>query len=679
MNLLNASGTLNPGVKHAASLRRSIWSTYLMCQSALISRPEKVPLGVWSGLWKVLSSTYKTEYVERMAHIKYLGDDFCKVGVQMDAKQRLLYVESLLVQGDTDIAAELWESLGKKIESSDNAKEYWKLGVNIFCAQGRLDRALQIASVLLKDTQDVGDYRILLPIIQTCLVSQNKFGVQMAWALYIRLRVKLGPLLEMNDYDIITLSFLEVNRPDLALGAFKDMMLRPETPTGQDSTSLYTALTNTKDGLSSIHVSDRELALHNSVALTKLPSRFKNKFFFGSWLKKLIGEGQLDAAQKVLDFTSEMGICPDAKHMNGLIGAFFREGSGKSAILAEDMAWKMINTRLVFVKTRETLSKLEGPLRAVPPGIPDKTDVKRIQYTPKVIPSATIETFCILIQQYRWRQKQEALLDLFDTLRKAEIPPNTDFMNELLNMDSRNHKRDWAWSTYLSLTKAGGVRPNYQTFTVLYGLVCQSLDPIQVASPRQRPKFTTPQQLFAEMMKHKAFLEKDGKAPQELYDAIILAFSLAEDQAGTAVALKALQQHFGTFPSEQTARTIILQLTRLGQTNKAGYKSRRLNLSSRITKERYAHVTKILQRFKQERTEALLEQGIVYEELSEEEKLEEASIGLSDLLRHAFQSKIAPEKRKIYTALEVSKRAAEVMGVPECIPWEGRAVVEVSE
>ncbi|TVY24993.1 hypothetical protein LHYA1_G005156 [Lachnellula hyalina] len=660
---------------HTTKLRKSIWSAYIKCRSALISRPGKVPWEIWSGLWDVLSNADPSEDVDRMAHIKYLGDDICKVGIQMDAKQCLLYVESLLVQGDVDIAAGIWEKLGVSIQSSDNAKEYWKLGVNIFCRQDRLDRALQIASVLLKKTKDVADYRILLPIIQACLVSKNIFGVQMAWALYIRLRVRLGPQLDMNDYDILTLSFLEANRPDLAGGVFKDMMLTEDMATVQDSTSLYSSLTGTKDGLKSISISDKELELHKAAALTKLPSQFRNKFFFGSWLKKLIGEGQLDAAQKVLQFTSDIGICPDARHMNGLIGALFREGSGKSMSLAEDMAWKMVNTRLVFVKSRTEFSMLKSPLRAVPL-MAHKPDVKHIQKTPSLIPRATIETFCILIRQYRTRQKTQALLDLFDTLRKAEIPPNTDFMNELLNMDSRSHKTAWAWNTYLSLTKSGAVRPNYETFTILYNLLCQSLDPVQLG---KRPKFTTPHHLFVDMIKYKACLKEDGKVPRELYDAIILAFGLAEDQAGTAVALIALRQHFDTFPGEQTARTIILQLTRLGQTNKAGYKSRRLNVTNRLTKERYAHVTKILQRFRQERVEELLEQGIVFEELSEEEKLHEAMMVLSDLLRHAFQSKIAPERREILTSLEVSKRTAEAMGVPECIPWDGLAVVEASE
>jgi hypothetical protein len=56
----------------------------------------------------------------------------------------------------------------------------------------------------------------------------------------------------------------------------------------------------------------------------------------------------------------------------------------------------------------------------------------------------------------------------------------------------------------------------------------------------------------------------------------------------------------------------------------------------------------------------------------------EALLVLSYLLRHAFETKIASENREIYTALEVSKRAAEAMGVPECAPW-GDDVYDVYE
>lgn len=641
-----------------------------------MAQPEKVPLGIWSGLWIVLSSIDSSEYVDRMAHIKYLGDDICKVGIQMDVKQRLLYVESVLAQGETSVAAELWEEFGIQIQSEDpTGKEYVKLGINIFCRQGRIDKALQLASMLLKDTQKVADYRVLLPIIQACLGSQNETGIQMGWALYIRLKFKLGPAMSMDDYDIITLSFLEADQQTLALAAFRDMMLRPDMPAEQDSTSLYTALTNDQESLGSIQISSKELAHHSAAAMSVLPMAFNNKYFFGSWIKKLIGDGQLDGALKVFHLASDMGIRPDAKHVNGIIGAFFRHGTGNSVSIGERLAWRIINNRLEFVRSRKNPPQFDGVLRAIPTNSPDKSDVQRVGFVRDVATRATIETFCILIHSYRSRQKQEALLKLFDTLREAEIPPNGDFMNELLNMDARSHKRAWAWNTYLSMTRSGNVRPNYETFRVLFGLVCQSLD--RLTGVRNESKFVSPQELFAEMMDHKESLWKRGVVPRNVYNEIIRAFSLAEDQAGTAVAMRALHYHFGRLPNEQTARSVLLQLTRFGQRNVVGYKSRRLNLGNRATQERLAYVKAILQRFTSERAEALFEEeGIKQEDLTEEQKLGEAAIVLSDLLRHAFRTHYASEVMYMDYDREMSRKVATAMGVPECCPWENVAVVE---
>ncbi|TVY64311.1 hypothetical protein LSUE1_G006205 [Lachnellula suecica] len=662
--------------RHAAGLRKTIWSSYLMCRSTLLSRPENVPLRIWSGIWNVLLIADPSEYYDRMAHLKYLGDDICKVGIRMDTTQKLLYIEALLAQGEIEIAAHYWENLEEQVKMTDHMKQWWKLGVNIFCHRGRIDRALHMASLILRDTQDIDDYRVLLPIIQACFVSPHKYGAHMAWALYIRLKVYVGPQMVMNDYDIITLTFLEAKRPDLALGAFKDMMLPPNMMSGHDSTMLYRALATTEGPLESLTISEKELALQNLPALVSLPREFKNKYFFGSWLKKLIGEGQLVAAKKVLDFTSEIGICPDARHMNGLIGALFREGTEKSDTLAKEMAWDMINARLAFVKLRDMENTLEGPVRPIAAKMDmlSGTGVART-LSQKLIPNATIETFCILISQYRRLQKHEILLQLFDTLREAKIPPNAQFMNDLLAMDSKAHKRQWAWNTYLSMTKAGSVRPNYQTFSLLYSLAHQSLDPVYQGRALAQNRFASPQKLFGEMMKHKESLDRDGAIPRELYDAIILSFSYAQDQPGTAVALRALQKHFGALPNEQTARSIILQLARLGQTNQKtpkGIRNRRFNIRSQETKERISQVSRILQKLTHDRAEALEQQGIAVEELSEEEKLEEALLVLSELLRHAFQSMTADENRQIYTASGLAKAAAEVMGVPDCVPWEER-------
>lgn len=664
--VVKTSGMLRQGSRgrRALLLRRGAWSSYLMSRSALLARPDKVPLSLWSGLWNTFAQIDTSEYIDRMAQLKYLGDDIRKIGISMDSDQTLLYIEALLAQGDAVIASKLWESLEAQFKSSGNLRDYYRLGINIFSQQGRVDRALQIANVAFQETKDVDDYRILLPIIQACLLSRDRYGVQMAWALYIRLRVHLGSHLTMSDYDLITLSFLQADRLDLALGVFTDMMLQPDVPKGKDSAELYGALAGNKDRLQSLDIGEAELDLQSSSTLTSLPPKFRNKFFLGSWLKKLIGEGQLDAAKKIIDFAPRMGIIPDARHINGLIGALFREGTGKSAHLAEQMASKMIASRLGFVRTRELDSKLERPIRAL--ATSDKPDAKSLALSLNDTPKATIETFCILIQQYRRQQKQQKLLHLFDTIREAKISPNTYFMNELLNMDARTHRIGWAFNTYFSLTKAKGLRPNYETFRILYSLECQSLD--RVLRSGNQASYTMPRQLFSEMMKYRPFLQKEGNIPRDLYDAIIFGFSLAQDQAGTAVALRALERYFDVYPNEGTARTVILQLARLGHRDEAGHRLRRLNIRTSASKQRIAQVTQILENLKQERANATSQQGKNLEQLTDDEKAEESLSVLLSLLHHAFQSRMGTEDEDVLATMELSRKAAEEMGVPQCIP-----------
>jgi hypothetical protein len=168
------------------------------------------------------------------------------------------------------------------------------------------------------------------------------------------------------------------------------------------------------------------------------------------------------------------------------------------------------------------------------------------------------------------------------------------------------------------------------------------------------------------MVKRAPDLNRGDKMPRDLYDEVILCFSLAEDQVGTAVALRALQRLFNLYPTEKTVRTVVLQLARLRLRNAAGSRPRRLDLN-KATQARIAQVTEVLAAFKDQRTEELLNHGIKFEELPEEAKLEESLLLLSNLLRYVYQAKM--NGLEAPSASEMSKLTAEQMGVPECDPW----------
>ncbi|RFU32040.1 hypothetical protein B7463_g4311, partial [Scytalidium lignicola] len=647
------------------SIQKATWKSYSMCRNAIVSSAHFVPPGAWSVLWNILDVPLdQGGSLDRMAHIKCLAEDMENVGISLDVPQRLSYMEAIFICGDYEKATSQWKatktSLGR---NTDSLKDYWELGVRMFCQMGKVDEALKAAEVLLNRSDDPMAAVIIQPIIQACLSSNTENAVQKAWALYIRLRIYLGTQITMDSFDAVSSALLNANQVDLALGVFKDMMLLGRKgEIDQDSVELYKTTLRIQHNIRSMQIDDDELHWKDTQALVTLPSKFNNKFFFGSWIKKLIGEGDLESASKIFDLMRQRGITPDARHLNGLIGAWLRAGTVTTQQMAEDMAWKMIDTRLEFVRRREMRSELEVPLQAVLS--PSKLDYRSI--TPRV-PKATIETFSILVEHYRRRQKQEKLLDLYDTLRKSQIRPDTFFMNQLLLSDLRSHRKQWAWSTYTTLVKRSGVRPDLDTYACLWQLMKKAKDPVLTRESR-RDNFTTCRYLFAEMVQRASSLIEKEQFPRELYDLIITSFGLSDDQPGTAVALRALQRYFNIYPNEDTVRSIILQLARVGHVNAAGVRPRRLNLNS-ATKERINQVTKVLHTFKRARENILLNQGIVFDELDDQGKLEESILLLSDLLRYVAGSRIVDET-EISDVSQLSKIAAEEMAVPDCVPWD---------
>lgn len=637
-------------------MARETWRAYNRCRGAFVSDPYRVPDEVWQLLWNVFAHPKSLNN----NYLKLLGQDMTDAGLPLQDWQRLFYIQAKFIVGESLSAIDQWKgyemTLGK---NPDTFKDYWELGVNMHCQNHQLDTALKAAETLVQSKKDTTEFRTFIPIIQAFLSSNEAGRKQKAWALYIRLRVGLGSRMEMKDYDAVASIFFEADLPDLALGVFKDMMLTGDASAGQhDSMVLYKDGPGVKNDLDLMKVGEKELTWDDPRVLSKLPAKFNNKFFFGKWLKKLIAEGEFDASIKVFNLMHERGIRPDAKYVNGLIGAWLRTGNARYHKLAEDTAWRMIQERLECVENQETAAALTFPLRAV--GWDDKPSNKSIFRHP----SATIETFSVLIEDYRRRQRHDRMKDLFDALKQAKIQPSTFFMNQLMMIDSEI-PQFYAWDTYTSLTRTQGVKPDFDTFAFLWYLAKKAVDPI-FSNLTNKPRLAkrlqnedVPRFMFAEMARWAPTLNKKARLPRELYDMIILSFSLAQDQPGTAIALRALQRHFNMLPNENTVRTIVIQLAGAGLKKQV-----RLNLKkSAVVKERVARVTKLLEALKKRRVDVLLEQGIVFEELEGDAKLEESLVLMSNLLRHVTQIRLEEGQ----DVAQLFAAAGNDMGVPECV------------
>ncbi|CAD6448187.1 4e3dd09c-06ab-4fb2-8753-2f036fae7b6d [Sclerotinia trifoliorum] len=616
-------------------LMYNLWKYYVLCRRTLLSCPEPIPAAAWELLWGYVSLQDPTN-LDRMAHVKRLGSDMQKAGLHLGGSTLLLYIEAVFVEGDPRTAIELWRAAAQGFfgqqENNNLWDQYLELGTRMFAENGDIDEARKAASIVIQRSSDPISARILIHTIQGCLASTIANRTAKAWDIYLEFRKHMGPLMEMEDYDVITGLFMRAGKHSEALAVFKDMMLT-NVPAALKHDSMITRDYN------------------------QFPLMLNNKFFFGKWIKKLIGNGDLNEASKVLDLMRNHGVCPDAKFTNGLMGAWFRSGTSKNRKLAEEMGWSMIAARLDFVKAREQGVKgLLLPLRAVEGT--NKQEYKHASFN--LHPPATIETFSILMEEYVKQQKHEQLLDLYTTLSKAKIPANTNFMNTVLKTDAR-FSVDTKQIYYTFVTD--GVKPDITTFLHLWHNLKQ-----RNMQRHKRHNFFVPRELFAEMMtwanKLKAELGKDG-LPRELYNLIIMNFGLVDDQAGTAVALRALQRYFGIYPTDDTARSIILQVTSVGAIT--GPLVRRLNIN-KGTKERVRQVTQVLGLLQSQRAEALAKLGINYDDLQGQAKSEEALNLLSDLLRIVtLQVNSGQDGRT--DVVKSSKRAAKVMGVPDCVPW----------
>ena len=75
-------------------------------------------------------------------------------------------------------------------------------------------------------------------------------------------------------------------------------------------------------------------------------------------------------------------------------------------------------------------------------------------------------------------------------------------------------------------------------------------------------------------------------------------------------------------------------------------------------------------KIKQQRAEVLMNNGIDPDQLSAEERKEEAIVMMTEMLHYAADARLAGEKRENYVStLLLAEQAAEQMGVPRCNVW----------
>lgn len=496
---------------------QSAWKSYNLARQTLAKGWSNVPQDVWDIIWKIFAVEGDVN-PNRFTYLSLLARDMSEAQAALNPEQQLITIEAMFVEGFEEKAIENWKRCMASMGDSgaDTFQVFWELGARMFCQSGDLVQAERAINKLLDRQMDP---RILMPYIRACSAQDSEAAQTQAWEAYRRMRDLLGPSMQLDDYDEVISFFLTTNQTERALFAFVDMMT---------------------SGTVDLRGRDR------------LPSQIGNKFFFGKWLKRLIGAGDLDGANSVFQFMKTKGIEPAAVQINGLIGAWQRTGGAEDLKKADDLAWEMVRARINFVKLRQKFAGLKTPVtffeaKSKPSDVP--------------MPRATLETFSLLAENYRVRGLQQEMNDLWDAFRDAEISPDAFMMNQLIETYSQCGNIQEARDLYASLVHQRGVRPDSHTFMALWKML--GANRLQVVSEESNlDEVAAARQTFKEMVQFSQVFA-GGPMDGQLARKILHTFRRLKDNVGLNVALKALRGKFGYAPPEILALELAVGTTNL--------------------------------------------------------------------------------------------------------------------
>lgn len=655
--------SLNKNIQQAAGnlenqdLRKKLWKSYTRCKAILPPFLHLIPEKAWTVLW-ASHHTMPTDHPQWGSHLVTLSEDMLSAGKELNIYQRILYIEALRLEGSQDEAISQWQKLKGDLGDDKQAiEEYELLGVRMFASNGDPERAEKIALNYLRPEKSE-DSRILIPILSAWAQRGDAIGRKHAWALYLRFKAQVGDNMTMEDYDNITMSLLHAGRADLALAVFKDLMLTGER-TDQGSIELYRKAAGLIGKSQSSAITPEDLNKISLTGLIALPKRFQNKFFFASWLKKLLGMGEVNAAAMVIELMYERGVRPDSKHLNGIIGAWLRSGSDRDRETAEKMAWAMIHERLDLVNRRGHGDTLNDS------GMPSAKGIAIPPHLRRTVSPGNIETFSLLLQHYGRRGQDENVKLIQQCLAMAEIPPNSYFINHLLYVDLRKGQHVSAWQRYQCMFRK--TRPDLETFACLWDCEKAHLDSLLI---RGKDPFPGPRELMFRMMNWYSSLQRGERKlvqedfSKELHHQIIRCFAQASDLEGTIAALYAMKESFGIYPDAETVRTVSLHVGRMGigevKKTKVG-RRRKGNPHRRANADRIAQAFAILA---EQREKYLVEAGLNdLQQCDADIQKEEGLFILAEFLR-AVLRRTSVDEDAVEANIEKAAWDMGVSGVP---------------
>lgn len=223
------AGRFNDALKRYAAdnsserANRELWKWYRRCKQVIPQFIDAIPQEAVKMLWSSQQNERSTG--TRAAHVQILAEDLLSAGRALSTTDMLSYINSLQLSGKTKDALDQWEAHQTGLsQKREDLEAYWKLGVQLFAAEGDPQRAQDIALAFLANDNS-RQPRILIPVITAWVRQDGEEADVKAWALYLQLKALLRHDMAMRDYDEISIEFLKAGKLSLAIAVFKDMMV----------------------------------------------------------------------------------------------------------------------------------------------------------------------------------------------------------------------------------------------------------------------------------------------------------------------------------------------------------------------------------------------------------------------------------------------------------------------
>lgn len=638
-----------------------LWTRYTNARKLFHDDGIRISPDCWTFLWHALHNTADINS-RTLSRLKILAEDMQSVGVTLTDAQILFYLDAWYLGGHRSEALDRWRSLTGSLGKTTSAVfgPYWVLGIRMLALESRAQEALDAVAVLFKDAPD-SDPRIVIPVINAWLVSDDERRLQKAWLVYQHVHSALYKTIQMKDYDAIAEIFLQNDLPGLALGVFRDMMAcadhkndpnaAPVTLLKPDFVQLSLDTTHGED-LEITHRRMQDIDWSEFQALARLPKKKRNRFFFGSWIKKLLGENDVTGALQVVRLMDEYRIRPASVQQNGILGALLRSKNAKAVAMGEKMGWEMIRVRLESAAASQRKPVLNSPATLVLSA--GKNDYLLAAGALRTVPPATAETLALLIESYRRRRLHDYVEDLRNVLKWSGLRPTTYILNQFLLSYHRIRDYHSAMDIYNEFYHHYRLTPNIDTVKWLWHICKQEGNSLNQRPP---PNQHSVRWLFATTVKYlpsSANSKIETEAMAEIYDVIIGCFGRVDDQVGTAIAVRVFQVRYAIYPTEPTIQKIIRQVA-LSDGTMPTMKKPFQRRSSQAEKE--AEIKEVLQGVVNKRFKVLKARGVDPESMDVHAKGRENVFILTELLRSLYDRKVgslAAKKARIAEPYEMA-------------------------